>query len=79
MLKTEFLETILSTSGAEARKYLNQTFCDYVFAYWSRGQKMLKSESLGPILSISGAKARKSFNAPEVDRASPRSIDLMTF
>ena len=34
---------------------------------------------LGLVLSISGAKARKSFNAPEVDKASPRSIDLMTF
>ena len=65
MLKSDVLGSILSSSGAKARKCLNRIswdpFCPLLEA--------LKSDFPGSILSTSGAKVRKCLNRTSWDRS----------
>ena len=62
VLKSSFLDVILSTSGAHARSAQIESPGRYFADFWGQGQKVLKSSFLHVISSTSGAKARKCSN-----------------
>ena len=62
VLKSSFLDVILSTSATTARKCSNRVSWTLFWWLLGQGQKVLKSSFLDVILSTSGAHTRKCSN-----------------